>query len=202
MPDFRCIEPNGAKRELHHRAGTEGTDNRPDPHRPSQQPAGQGRRAEQSDAHQCDGKFLQALGQAYQKGVARAAAQRRHHIGVLRIGQYEQPRQHNRDRCHERLAGCHGMDPVEEVHRFSDYHRIDKHGDADGLFHQDVDDQDGKRYRNGSISVEDPEALGKPQVQHVPGRRADVGLDGQIDSKSVDKQADRRNQHIQKDCPG
>ena len=104
MPDPRRVEPDGTKGKLHDRPGAERTDDRPDSDRSAQQPADEGRRTEQRDADQRDGKFSQAFGQAYHQGVSRAAAQGSHHIGILRISQDKQACNHNRDRCEQRLA--------------------------------------------------------------------------------------------------
>ena len=202
MPDAGRVEADSAEGKLHDRAGAESADERPDPDRTAEQPADQGRRTEERDADKPDGEAVQALGKTDHERVARPAAERSRHIGVLCIGQYDETREHDGDRGQQRLAGCHEVGPVKEVHRFADDHGVDEHGDADRLFQQDVDNQDGERHRDGGVSVEDTEGPGKTKTEHVPGRRADIGLYGQVDPEAVDEQADRRDEHVQEDRAG
>ena len=94
------------------------------------------------------------------------------------------------------------MEMIEEIDSLSDDDRVDEHGDADGLPHNNIDAENGTGDGNGSRSVQDPEGFGHTEIQYVPRRGADVGLDRQINAESVDKQADGGKQHIEDDRPG
>ena len=94
------------------------------------------------------------------------------------------------------------MEPVEEVHGLAHHKGVDEHGKANGLPQENVDDEDGDGDGDGGVAVEDPQAFGDAQVQHVPGGGADVGLDSQVDAEAVKKQAHRGQEHVEQDGPG
>ena len=199
VADVCGIEMDGAERRLHDRPEPKGADQRPDADRPAQQPADQGGGAQEQDAHGTDGQPFGPLRQPDQQGVPRPAAEGGHHVGPLGIGQNHHPEQHHRDRRQQGAGGFDGVEPVEEVHRFADDDGVNEHGEADGLAHQDVDEQDRDGYGDGGRAVEDPQGFGDADVQHVPGGSADIGLDRQVDAEAVHKKADRGQQHIQDD---
>ena len=78
---------------------------------------------------------------------------------------------------------------------------VNKHGDADRLPQEDIHTEDGKGDGDRGRAVEDTERFGHAQAEHIPGPRADIGLNGQIDAEAVEKEAGGRDQHIQNNRP-
>ena len=143
-----------------------------------------------------------ALGKADEERVARAAAERGGHIEILRVGEDDKAEQHHRHAREQRGAGLHQIEVIEEIHGLADDDRIDEHSDADRLAQKDVDDEDGEGDRDGSRAVEDAERFGGAEIQHLPRADADVRLNGEIDAETVEKERDRREEHIQQNRAG
>ena len=202
MTDSRGVKAHGVEGKLHDRPHAEGEDQRADADRAAQKPADERGGAQQRDAHGADRDAPDALGEADEERVARAAAERGGHIEILRVGEDDEAEQHHRHAREQRGTGLHQTEPVEEVHGLADDDRVDEHGDADRLAQKDVDDEDGEGDRDGGRAVEDAERFGRAEIQHLPRADADVCLNGEIDSEAVDEERDRREEHIQQNRAG
>ena len=194
------VEPHAFEARLHDGPGGEGADQGPHAHGAPQQIPDQGGGAQQGDADGADGEAPCPPGQPHQQRIPGTAAQGRQHIGELGVGDDHQSQEHDGDAGGKGAAGLHQIQPVEEVHGLAHHHGVHEHGDADGLLNEQVDEQNRQGHGHGGVPVEDAQTPGQAQAQHVPGRRPQIGLNGQVDAEAVHEQADDRQQGVQQDA--
>lgn len=199
VSDRHGVEAQRAEGELHDGTRAEGADQRADAHGAAEKVAYGRHGREHQYAHQADGKLFQALLEPHEQGVARAAAERGHHIGRLRVADDEQAEYRDDDAAGYGARRWDDVEPVEKVDGLADQHGVDEHGQADGLLQKYVNEQYRHRDDDGRRAVEDAERVGQAETEHVPGGRADARADGQVDAEAVDEQRHRRQQDVQKD---
>lgn len=196
------IKVHGMKCKLHDGSRTECTDDGANAHRTSQQPSDKSTERQRGDTDHRDRDFLQVSGTSHQQRISRSATQGSSHIEKLGISHDRQSDEHHEDPAPNRLRDGNNINIVKEIHCLPHGQRIDKHGQADGLLHQDIDEQDDQRDRYIRIAIEDAKGLGYADTEHVPGACADAGMDGQIYTETIHKQAYKCNERIDENRSG
>ena len=97
MLQLAWFKMNYCINQLHDKARAKGSYYSTDSDRAAQKPADECRGAQKRDAHRTDGEAPDPFGEPHQQRVARPAAERGDHIGVLGIGHDDKPQQHHGD---------------------------------------------------------------------------------------------------------
>lgn len=132
--------------------------------------------------------------------MSRPAAETGPHVQVLGVAHDDQPQEHHGDASRQGIGHRDNIQPGEQIHGLAHHQGIDEHGKADGLFQDNVNGQNDKAHGDGGVAVENAQGFGQTQVEHIPGARADTGMDGEIDPQPVKEQTDGGNETVK--CNG